>query len=278
MNLLLPLAQVTAAVEAPVCSHGDCRSSHWKRWKGRREGILFNASWYCGRECLEVALTRFLESVHPGPGERRSVHRLPLGLLLLSRGNIDQEHLLRALKQKGENPSSRIGECLAALGAVSEAQITRALGVQNCLPVLLSRDVTLNGEVPMHLQRANDAICCTTQYPGEVICVAFGIRAQTGFVKAVEFMTGRPVEPCMTPLSFVQQCWEQSASRCKPAEVVFDRSCSGLEITSTIVSYASQVGCERLRAVNTGGWLWAELDGGKEPIHLMFRLASAKET
>jgi hypothetical protein len=68
--------------------------------------------------------------------QTRSVrYRLPLGLLLLSKGIITGAHLQEALKAQRDSQKGRLGEWLRQQGIVTEEQVTAALSMQWGIPV-----------------------------------------------------------------------------------------------------------------------------------------------
>ena len=72
-----------------------------------------------------------IQSWEPVPAERAL--RMPLGLILLSRGWISHRELQEALAAQRRAQDGRIGEWLHRLHGISEETITKALGIQwNC--------------------------------------------------------------------------------------------------------------------------------------------------
>lgn len=274
MNWLIKVNDVAASVKVPPCSHPECSSSHWSRWRRRREGIEFNRCWYCGRQCLEAALS---ECISHYPRARvttsSSVHRLPLGLLMLSRGTIDQHHLAAALQRKQKSPGRKIGECLADLGAVNEIQVTRALGAQHCLPVLLAYEPELDKSVPLQLQHSSQAICFRSQHSSNLMYVGFAAHVDHALVRAIESMMELQVEPCIIPSHVIAERLEAAQDRQRPMEFTFENNNSDADVVRSISSYAEQAHAERIRVIGTGHHLWARLDGSRNIFDLLFRTA-----
>jgi hypothetical protein len=259
-------------VQGPRCARGTCKKACWQRWKGRKDGIELNGRWYCGKQCLEQELLEVLERLPSGtPRPAGSAHRLPLGLLLLSRGAIDAEDLRRALAKKSASPEKKIGECLAEMGVVDELQVTRALGAQNCLPVLLARDIQRDGSVPARLQREYESICFRGRESQACMYIGFGGRVDPSYTAAVEYMTGLRAEPCMVAASVVRGDLGGMPKRRAPSEFWFEGCTSGSEVVRSIVSYARQCEARSVRVVSAGEFLWARAAGRSEPLHLLFR-------
>src|SRR5208337_4688126 len=92
--------------------------------------------WYCCPECFERALAAAVGQSLPGMVQPPAApHRVPLGLLMLSRGLVDNEQLKKALKAQKDSGSGRVGEWLRHIGAVSEEQVRQILGVQWSIPI-----------------------------------------------------------------------------------------------------------------------------------------------
>ncbi len=63
-----------------------------------------------------------------GPTEVESRRGVPFGEFLVGQRAIDRHQLLRALQMQDKNPGVRLGECLAALGAIARAELEGHLG------------------------------------------------------------------------------------------------------------------------------------------------------
>lgn len=124
----------------PVCGNERCQTGWLRLWR-RRQTPRFEGFWACSPVCLEeivrAALMReSLESVEPSMATHR--HRVPLGLMLYSRGVISQEQLRRALDAQREahdhgGPRRRIGRWLIEQLSLNELDLARALSIQwNC--------------------------------------------------------------------------------------------------------------------------------------------------
>jgi hypothetical protein len=97
--------------------------------------FLFENTWACSGDCLRILVARALrrEAGNVGEARGRHHHRIPLGLIMLSRGWITQEQLQYALEMKKHDDPRRIGEWLVSEFGVEAQHVTRALGIQwNC--------------------------------------------------------------------------------------------------------------------------------------------------
>jgi hypothetical protein len=97
--------------ESPVCGR---RRRLWRALVGPVRGLTLDNHWYCSPECFRYALTSTIEQLLPPVAPRMDYkpHRVPLGLLMLSRGYVDQEQLKKALQAQKDSGSGRVGEWL----------------------------------------------------------------------------------------------------------------------------------------------------------------------
>src|SRR5271169_36282 len=79
-----------------TCENSACRQRRvfWPAWLRKQEGICLQGQWYCSPECFEEAAKSVLFRLLPGAGEgAKRHHRIPIGLMLLSRGTINDAQL-----------------------------------------------------------------------------------------------------------------------------------------------------------------------------------------
>ena len=104
--------------------------SLWGRLRGKTGGVVIQGLRYCRDECLERALTDAVRRIRQTVPRAAAPHRVPLGLLLLSRQQITVEQLRAALAAQHAAGHGKIGEWLVNLGFVNEQQVTAALARQ----------------------------------------------------------------------------------------------------------------------------------------------------
>src|SRR5690349_773137 len=116
----------------PRCSNSICQKNmlrHAMPW--RQEGFSIADQWFCSPECFEFGaqerITELLAS--RGKGESSRSPRMPLGLLMLSRGLLTSEQLKQVLAEQ-KNSSSNTGEVVQKLGFATEEQVTSAVAAQ----------------------------------------------------------------------------------------------------------------------------------------------------
>jgi len=120
-----------------TCANAHCRSGWLHVWRNRSVPV-FEGGWTCSFECSLARLTAAVRRELDGREFARDSHRhrIPLGLLMLEQGWINQEQLRQALAAQKKARTGRLGQWLIRQGAVNELQITRALGLQWSCPVL----------------------------------------------------------------------------------------------------------------------------------------------
>jgi len=262
------LSRLTAA---PRCSKETCESGLWTLWSRRSTGVVFNDQWFCSARCMRAALEMVVgNSALAVHRSTISGSRLPFGLLMLSRGVIDEEQLRAALNLQDERPGIKVGECLKALGAVRSDDIIRALGAQQCLPVLLTFAPEPSYEVPVTLLKASRCIAFHSNRRAERLYIGFEAALDRSLLAAAERVLGVQCEPCIVDAEIVARYLESKCKGETSEEVVFDTKTSSVEIVRCIHSYALQVRAEVIRTGSTGQYLWVRLSGSRR-LDLLFR-------
>jgi hypothetical protein len=264
--------QARQAGQLPQCSNGECSARRWQFWVRRSEGIRINESWYCGEDCARVALTRLVAGVpRVTSAPEGTVHRLPLGLLMLARGVIDESQLRAAMAVQADHPERKIGRCLEDLGAIAGGDITKALGAQHCVPVLVAFEPELDSRVPLPLLEASRCVAFRGSYHAGLVYFGFDTKVDRLLVNAAEEVLGCQCEPCIAESRIVEQHLEKCRQAHNPDEIVFDAHFSTLELVGSIASYMQQLRADAIRIAATRQYLWARLRGIRE-VDLLFRL------
>ena len=158
-----------------------------------------------------------IESWEPVPAERAL--RMPLGLILLSRGWISHRELQEALAAQRRAQNGRIGEWLRRLHGISEETITKALGIQwNCavLPLGMQGLELTRPLIPAFL-RKRYGLALLRQGSDRTLYLAGKHRAEHAAARAMEHMLREPVHAAFLE----DQCVETLRTRMPP----IPRSC-----------------------------------------------------
>jgi hypothetical protein len=122
-----------------VCANLHCSRS-WRPFLKDHRRPIFERDWACGRKCLgalvDAAIRREASEAPSAESEVQHRHRVPLGLILLSRGWITQAQLRNALDAQRRSGEGRIGDWLVEQCGLERDLITRALSMQWGCPVM----------------------------------------------------------------------------------------------------------------------------------------------
>jgi hypothetical protein len=268
------------------CDNASCRHARHSRWPvfGRKfnagRGLELNRRWYCGPDCFEEAARLEISRMFSAVTQRRPrQHRIPLGLVLLSRGFIDNHRLQEALQAQREARRGRLGEWLVELGAVSEDQVTTALAIQWSCPVFpLERDhhfVNCAGMVPLPILEAVRMAIVDYLPAGLSLYVAFANGIDHCALQALEEMYRCRTQPCIARESSLQQVLEAIRSFPRPPEIMIDNTRDPLEMAQTLRSYVAAKTAEQVRIVKCEAYIWAQLEKSSQPTNVLFRLSES---
>jgi hypothetical protein len=179
-----------------VCGNGECRTG-WLQLFRKRSFPRFEEKWACCAACMEQiladAIRSQVENWEPAAGKRAL--RMPLGLILLSRGWISHRELQEALAAQRRAGSGRIGEWLGRLHGISEETIAKALAIQWSCAVLPQGMPGLEFAslgVPAFLRRRY-GLALLRQGPDAALYLAGRYRAEHAAARAMEHMLREPV-------------------------------------------------------------------------------------
>lgn len=251
---------------APVC--GGCDSvrlrSRWQRMHRRSSGVRLHGRRYCGTDCLRQAVLEILAENRPAP-QRAAIasHRIPLGLLLLSRQQLSAEQLRAALAAQHNAGSGRIGEWLQQLGFATELDVTAGLARQWGCPLLRSETANLFADhcpaIPLPLLDSFQMIPVELVESSRTLLVAFNGAVDHTALYAIERMLGYHTEPCLATASTMRQGLRALAGIRVSEDVVFERV-EDSECARIIASYAARLAAREIRLARCGKHLWARFE------------------
>ncbi|MGB8061562.1 MAG: hypothetical protein WCF26_06695 [Candidatus Sulfotelmatobacter sp.] len=262
---------------APRCGEQDCRHTRslWRRFSGVRSAVL-EGSRYCLERCLEAALSQALGRVRSLPHDAVVAHRVPLGLLLLSRQQITVEQLRTALEAQRSASHGRIGDWLQQLGFVSEHQVTAALARQWSCPVLranspVARNKTFP-QIPVALLESFAMVPVDYVEATKTLHVAFGEGLDYGVLYAIEQMIGCHTEACLAVPSLVRARLQTISHRREDSEVLFERLAEDTDLSRIIRSYCARLSASEIRLASCGPYVWVRLlRPARPPLDLLLR-------
>jgi hypothetical protein len=249
---------------APKADSSDCvhLQGVWHRVRKKPQGIMMQGRRYCQEYCLERALGEALRRARSASKRARISHRIPLGLLLLSRQQLSADQLQVALAKQRTAGRGKIGEWLQELGFVNEQQVTAALARQWSCPVLLpNARFEANSrfpQIPATLLRSFVMVPVDYVQATATLHIAFAEAIDYRVLYAIEQMTGCRTEPCMAVPSFVHQRLRTLSSDRTEGEIAFDRV-TDAESSRIIRSYSIRVAATEIRLAACGHQLWVRL-------------------
>jgi hypothetical protein len=261
------------------CQNESCanRRYGWLAVLVRQRGIRLDNHWYCSPECFEEAIGRKLaDLVALLPQRKLQGHRVPLGLMLLARGDVTAQELKEALRAQREAGSGRVGEWLRRHGAVSEQQVTAALGMQWARPILPCIDPTrfLECACLIPLPLAEDARMAPLHYQGagRLLYVAFADAIDYCTLHGIEQMLDCRTEPCLAAPSAIDWALGQLRAMPRPAEMVFEDIHEPRQMAQVARDYSVRLHAEETRLVACGRFIWLQIRSRAQTHNLLFHL------
>jgi hypothetical protein len=264
-----------------TCENSNCRQRCLYRpaWLRKSEGIGLQGQWYCTLECFEEAAQSALFRLLPAAGDPpRKHHRIPIGLLLLSRGTINDRQLKQALVRQREQGGGKIGKILQEIRAASEQDITEGLAAQWGCPTY-------------PLGRAREYLQCASLLPltlledGHMLPVHYLRLQQTlyiAFVEGVDWTALYAVEqmlhlrtvPCIVSESELSGALEVFRPMASAPTAVFESPSEPLEMARTVRSYAWQVSAREVWATRAGRFIWIRMQTARGYKDILFQTLS----
>jgi hypothetical protein len=246
----------------------------------RHEGVELNGRWFCSPQCFESALRRRFAERQPSREQLLPVrHRIPLGLMMLSRGQLNN-HQLRAALDAQRRHGGRLGAWFEQLGYATEQQVTAALGMQwacPVLPVVTASDLNCSRLIPFPILKRFRMLPVRSILQTRTVFMAFSEGLDYGAMNAIEEMLECRTEPCLVgsgALDIVLKSME--AERC-PGEFLFSGQHDPVEMARITTGFVLKLGGRRVRLVSYGDYAWVRLEGELDPANLVFSLPAAAE-
>jgi len=251
---------------APRCSRENCRQPNrlWRWLRKRPLGVRLQGGWYCLPTCLERALVDALPRTPPAPRVSAISHRVPLGLLLLSREQISNLQLQTALTAQRDAGHGRIGEWLQRLGFATEKQVTAALARQWACPVLRNDQISLDPsglpKIPHLLLESFQMVPVNFVKSTSTLHIAFSDAIDYTVLYAIEQMFHYHTEPCLITPRSLHKYLAAMAGRNGRSEMVFDHIADATEFARIIRSYAVKMTACSVRLAACGPYIWARME------------------
>jgi len=187
---------------------------------------------------------------------------MPLGLVLLSQGEITAEQLRQALAMQRSSGSGKIGQWLVRAGAVSQEQVLNALAAQQGCAVFAARETQLLPATmhwPPSLIETYRAVPVFFNPAQSTLYVGFLEAVDHAFLYSVEHMLQCCTQPCIIPLSVFRKSLEPRSPSLSGETIVIQQRQNSFEMAQAITNYAQQVRAEHCVITFCGGHLWIRL-------------------
>ena len=282
----------TAATMAPAKRSGLWGSGvHWENWSKRcandscetsplrsvfqGKGLRIFDQWICGPDCLEFALReRFAGLSNPArPAEAPRPARVPLGLMLFSRGYMNAEQFRTALDAHRDS-GARVGDIALQFGFVNEEQVAAALAAQWGYPVFSFKNVPaqLPLLVPIRMMELYQMIPVQFLEDGRKLLVGFATRVEFSVIQGLEKMLNCVASPCFVTASDFRSRMAAFSAMRRDSEMIFDHPSHSLEMANIVKTYSNQINAEEIRFALCREHLWVRLTSAEQQLDLLFKL------
>jgi Type II secretion system (T2SS), protein E, N-terminal domain len=206
----------------------------------------------------------------PTPAVR---HRVPLGLLMISRGQLTNQRLRSALEAQRQVGRQRLGEWLEKLGFATEQQVAAALAQQWACPVLTPQancDPASLRLLPYHLLEVSRMLPVQFVPSTRMFHLAFCDGIDYSALYAIEQMLECRTQACLASRNAVARVLQLIGHERRPGELLFEGSRDASEMARITCGYVLKLGAQAVRLVGCGSFIWARLSTGPDVANLLF--------
>jgi hypothetical protein len=263
-----------------TCSSPDCGydpSIRQRLWR-LTPSVRLHGSVVCFPECLERELLRRLQHASTAPPrEQVNSCRVPLGLLMLSRGELTSEQLHQALELQKKNGTGRIGEWLQQLGHARDVSVAAALASQWSCPVIKTVPAGVGScTIPFYLLKIFRMVPVHFSNDRRRLHMAFADKIEYRALLAIEQMMDCKTEACLTTRGELEVALGRMEEQTSRAEKFFEGASDPAETTRIISSYVSTLNATEIRLASCGELLWARITGDEFCENLLFSRIEGK--
>ena len=257
------------ACPSPECGHDPTiRQRLWRP----TPSVRLQGSPFCFPECLERELLRRLQHTSTAP-RREQVNscRVPLGLMMLSRGELTSGQLQQALELQKKTGTGRIGEWLQQLGYARDVTVAAALASQWSCPVVKSVPSGVGScTIPFYLLKTFCMAPVHFSSNRRMLHMAFADKIEHRALFAIEQMMDCKTEPCLTTRAQIEGALLRMEEQNSGSEKLFEGISDPEERTRIISSYISTMRATEIRVASCGELLWARITGNELCENLLF--------
>jgi hypothetical protein len=263
----------------PACARPGCGAPRTPRILRRFRPIKIQGRWLCSPRCIEMELQEIFERITVVKPSRALTNRVPLGLLMLSRGYVDERQLQTALEAQREAGWGKIGEWMRTLHYVDERQVLAALSAQWAWPVLainIALQPCAHPPLPWPLLHDLGVMPVRFFAANRLLYIAASSRVEYSALAAIEFMADCQVIPCLVSDHDMQGMLKRAALAGSVPPQVFCGASDAAEMARIAGSYIARVGAKQARIVGCGPYAWVRLTAGAQPTDLLFALEASR--
>jgi len=260
----------------PRCANSNCARTALAHAMARlNSGVFIAEEWFCGPDCFEQALLRQLLALMSSRYLQEPAPRLrvPLGLVLHSRGDLTAEQLKIALEEQGKT-NENLGEVVQRLGFVTAEQVTAAVATQWSCPVfsLANRQLVPRVHIPRHLLELYGLLPVHFSETGRRLMVGFVSRVQYHILHTIEHITECVTAPCFITAREYRDKLNSPAFVERSNEIIMEQISGPIEMARLARNYVSQVAAQRTRFGVCRDYLWMRIWAPRNEMDLLFRL------
>lgn len=224
---------------------------------------------------MQGIFARARSGLLPAPPPR---HRVPLGLLLLSRGQLTNSQLRSALQAQRSRGEGRLGDWLQRLGFATEQQVIAALGQQwGCpiLPPFAAEDARSAHMLPLCLMEAFRMLPVHYVAATRALYIAFAEGVDYTALYAIEQMLGCRTEASLLSPSVLDRVLQRLSHERRPSDLLFPGRRDQAEMARIASGYALKLGAWQVRIVTCGAYIWVRLQCDTASTNLLFERPAA---
>jgi hypothetical protein len=255
------------------CSSPDCGhdpSIRQRLWRAT-PSVQLHGSPFCFPECLEGELRRRLQHTSVTRREQANSCRVPLGLLMLSRGELTTEQLQQALEVQKKTGTGRIGEWLQQLGYARDVTVAAALASQWSCPVVRTVPAGVGTcTIPFYLLKNFGMAPVHFSSDRLMLHMAFADKIDHRALFAIEQMMKCKTEACLTTRAEIDGALVRMEEQNSGSEKLFEGISDPGERTRIISSYISTLHATEVRVASCGELLWARIMSNELCENLLF--------
>jgi hypothetical protein len=258
------------------CGLPKCTSlkSRWARFWRHHHGAFLQGVFYCSRQCLETALIAQLARLQALAPASPPSHRIPLGLMMVARGWMTHEQVVKALAVQQTARAGQIGDWFEKLGFATEQQVTSALALQWGCPVTSALDsgtIQPFDEIPLGILESFQMVPLQFVRPTNTLYLAFGQRVDHAALYTIDSLLDCRTQPCVAGRKTVAEELLRMRQR-QSRGLEFGPMRDFAEIGRVSVSYMLRLGSDEARLGRLGDLIWLRLRVRNSYTNILFRL------